>query len=162
MRGSNAVLQLEDELAAARSQNHQLREDEAAAQRLLQQRQDDLQRTGRWMTLRGSCAATPHTPLHSHALRFHRRLVEAEDRLDAAAVAAASAEALQTRQAKALQALESDAAQARVGVGELEAALQQQALLLQARAQKEVQLEETVKQLEQVRRAAAAARSPVE
>ena len=68
---------------------------------------------------------------------------------------------MQTRQAKALQALESDAAQARVRVGELEAALQQQALLLQVRAQKEVQLEETVKQLQQVRRAAAAARSPV-
>ena len=100
-------------------------------------------------------------PPHRRILTLRRRLVEAEDRLDAAAAAAAAAEALQTRQAKALQALESDAAQARIRVGELEAALQQQASLLQLRAQKEVQLEETVKQLHQVRRAAAAARSPV-
>ncbi len=57
---SDAALQLEDELAAARSQNHQLREDEAAAQRVLQQRQDDLQRTGRWMMLRDCAAIPPH------------------------------------------------------------------------------------------------------
>jgi hypothetical protein len=100
-------------------------------------------------------------PLYRRILTLRRRLVEAEDRLDAAAAAAAAAEALQTRQAKVLQALESDAAQARIRVGELEAALQQQASLLQVRAQKEVQLEETVKQLHQVTCAAAAARSPV-
>jgi hypothetical protein len=38
---------LEEDLAAARKQNHQLREDDAAAQRLLQQRQDELQRASR-------------------------------------------------------------------------------------------------------------------
>ncbi len=85
-----------------------------------------------------------------------RRLVEAEDRLDAAAAAAAAAEALRTRQANALQASESTAAQARIRVGELEATLEQQTLLLQARAQKEGQLEESLKQLQQVLHVAAA------
>ena len=82
-----------------------------------------------------------------------RRLDEAEDRVRAAAAAAAAAaasEASHARQAKALVKFESDAAEARARVQELEVTGQQQAASLQARMQSEGQMEETIRQLQQV------------
>jgi hypothetical protein len=80
-----------------------------------------------------------------------RRLAEAEDRLGAASTAAAANEAARARQAKALQTLEADAAEARARVRELEALSLQQSSTLQTRAQAECRFEETVRQLQQVR-----------
>ena len=82
-----------------------------------------------------------------------RRLVEAEDRLGAASTAAAASEASRARQAMALQTLEVDAAEARARVRELEAVSLQQSSMLQTRAQSECRLEETIRQLQQVRAA---------
>ena len=79
-----------------------------------------------------------------------RRLDEAEDRVRAAAAAAAVSEASHARQAKALVKFESDAAEARARVQELEVTCQQQAASLQARMQSEGQMEETIRQLQQV------------
>jgi chromosome segregation ATPase len=79
-----------------------------------------------------------------------RRLDEAEDRVRAAAAAAAASEASHARQAKALVKFASDAAEARARVQELEVTCQQQAASLQARMQSEGQMEETIRQLQQV------------
>ncbi len=85
-----------------------------------------------------------------HSTQFCRRLADAEDRLDAVSSAAAANDAARLRQTQTLQALEVDAAGARARTRELEVLSQQQASLLQARAQAEMQLEETVRQLQQV------------
>ena len=132
---------MEDDLAAARDCSHQLRQDEAAAQRLLQQRDDDLQRTSR-CDLQRSC--------HRCYLTMRRRLAEAEDLLSSATAAAAANEAFRARQAQAVQTLELDAAEARARVRELEFFAQQQTTLLQTRAQSEGEFEETIRQLQQV------------
>jgi hypothetical protein len=79
-----------------------------------------------------------------------RRLSDAEDRLDAISSAAAANEAAWLQQSKTLQALETDAAHARARMRELEDFSQQQTSMLQARVQAEGQLEETIRQLQQV------------
>ncbi len=141
-------VKLEDEITAARTQNHQLREDEAAAVRLLQQRQDELQRTSRCHA--HSTVARAAECQWCDNLLLPRRLDEAEDRLHAAAAAAAASEACHARQENSLAKFESDAAEARARVQELEATCQQQAASLQARMQSQGQMEETIRQLQQV------------
>ena len=135
-------LKLEDDVAAARDCSHQLRQDEAAAHRLLQQRDDDLQRTCRFALQRVS---------QHRYLMMCRRLAEAEDRLSSSAAAAAANETSRVRQAQAVQTLELEAAEARARVRELELFAQQQTSLLQTRAQSESQYEEAIRHLQQVR-----------
>lgn len=84
----------------------------------------------------------------SGALR--RRLADAEDRLDALSSAAAENEASRLRQSRAVQALEADAAAARARVRELEVLTEKQTSMLQAHSQSGSQLEETIRQLQQV------------
>ena len=86
--------------------------------------------------------------LDSGALR--RRLADTEDRLDALSSAAAENEAFRLRQSRAVQALEADAAAARARVRELEVLTEKQTSMLQAHSQSGSQLEETIRQLQQV------------
>jgi hypothetical protein len=132
---------LEEDLAVARDCVHQLREGETATLRLLQQRHDDFERASRWLLL-----------LQPTCFWFMllRQLVETEERLAAATAALAASESSCALQVKALQRMESDFAAVQARVRELETLSQHQTSLLHSRVQSESQLEEAVKQLQQV------------
>jgi hypothetical protein len=79
-----------------------------------------------------------------------RRLADAEIRADFLSSAAAENEALRLRQSRAVKELEADAAAARARVRELDILTEKQSSMLQAHAQSQGQLDETVRQLQQV------------
>ena len=95
-------------------------------------------------------APCPPPPAARDSGALRRRLADAEDRLDALSSAAAENEASRLRQSRAVQALEADAAAARARVRELEVLTEKQTSMLQAHSQSESQLEETIRQLQQV------------